>query len=183
MPYKNTVIDKWDAYFLNVCETIASNSNCFSRQIGAILIRDKSIVATGYNGPPRDVPHCGKRRFELDHNLRDRMTKTIDPSIIDTDRCPRRVMGFESGDGLDYCIAIHAEQNCIANAARLGISTLDTDLYINNQIPCKICLDMLINAGIRIITVTMLECYDDQSPYLINYSKIEVRDFNGKVWS
>ena len=183
MPYKHHTIDKWDAYFLNVCETIASKSNCFSRQNGAILVRDKSIIATGYNGPPRDVPHCGKRRFELDHNLRDRMTKTIDPTIIDTDRCPRRIMGFDSGDGLDYCIAAHAEQNCIANAARLGVNVNHTDLYMNDQVPCKVCLNMLINAGIKTITVTKLECYDDLGPYLINYSKIEVRDFNGKVWS
>ena len=142
-------MDKWDTYFLKICETIASNSVCKSRQIGAILVRDKSIVATGYNGPPRGVPHCGKRRLEFDHNLRDRMTRTIDPTFINDDKCPRRVMGFASGDGLDYCIAAHAEQNCVANAARLGVSTLGTDLYLNDQIPCKVCLAILINAGVR----------------------------------
>ena len=93
-------------------------------------------------------------------------------------------MVFDSWDGLDYCISAHDEQNCIANAARLGVSTLGTDLYLNDQVPCgKICLPMLINAGVKTVTVTQLECYDDLGPYLINYSKIEVRDFNGKVWS
>lgn len=176
-------MNRWDTYFLNVCEVVASNSMCMSRHNGAILVRDNSILATGYNGPPRGVPHCGKRRIELDHNLRNRMTRTIDPTVVDTDRCPRKVMGYASGDGLSYCIAAHAEQNCIANAARLGVNTNHTDLYINDQIPCKICLNMLINAGIRYITVTRLECYDDESPYLINYSGLNIRNFNGKVWS
>lgn len=176
-------MDKWNTYFLNVCEVIASNSVCMSRHIGATLVRDKSIIATGYNGPPRGVPHCGKARLEYDHFLRDRMTRTMDTTFTDTDRCPRRVMGFDSGDGLDYCIAAHAELNCVADAARRGVITLGAELYLNDRIPCKNCLVILINAGISVITATKLECYDDASPYLISYSNISVRNFNGKVWS
>ena len=183
MPYKRNTIDRWDSYFLNVCEVIASNSMCMSRHNGAILVRDHSIIATGYNGPPRGVPHCGKERIERDHNLRDRMTKTIDPSVIDTNRCPRKVMGYAPGDGLDWCPAAHAEQNCIAHAARLGVNVNHTHLYMNDQIPCKICLATLIDAGIALVTVTRLECYDEESSYLIKYSDINVRDFNGRVWS
>jgi len=183
MPYKHNTIDRWDSYFLNVCEVVASNSMCMSRHNGAILVRYNSIIATGYNGPPRGVPHCGKERIEYDHNLRDRMTRTIDPTVVDVNRCPRKVMGYAPGDGLDFCIATHAEQNCIAHAARLGVSVDHAYLYMNDQIPCKTCLAILIDAGISDIIVTRLECYDDESPYLIRYSKINVWDFNRKVWS
>jgi len=183
MPYKHNTIDRWDSYFLNVCEVVASNSMCMSRHCGAVLVREHSIIATGYNGPPRGVPHCGADRIKYDHNLRDRMTRSIDPTVIDVNRCPRKVMGYKSGDGLDFCPSTHAEQNCIAHAARLGVNTNHTELFVNDQIPCKICLGILINAGISCITVTRMEPYDDESPYLISYSPIIIRDFNGKVWS
>ena len=112
---------EWDRYFRSVCLAVASKSPCHSRKIGAILVRDKSIVATGYNGPPRGVPHC-------------------DPS------CPRREAGYRSGEGLHLCPATHAEVNCVINAARLGVVTLGTTLYMNAPFPCMECTKDLINA-------------------------------------
>lgn len=175
-------MNRWDKYFLEICKAVASNSRCHSRQIGAILVRDHSIIATGYNGPPRGVPHCGKDRMEKDSTLYRGMTRTIDPLVASTDGCPRRAMGFASGDGLDYCIAAHAEQNCVANAARIGVNTMSSELYMNDQIPCKVCLVVLINAGVHRVTVTRLETYDDTGQFIAKYSGMEIRDFEGRVW-
>lgn len=170
-------------YHLMVCEAVASLSKCKSRQIGAILVRDKSIISTGYNGPPREVPHCGTDRIALDYYLKERMYKTNDPILISDieNKCPRQIMGFESGDGLNYCPATHAEQNCIANAARMGINTLGSALFMNDVIPCKTCLAILINAGVYKITVKELKLYDPQSEYLITYGNLSIKNFEGKI--
>lgn len=169
----------WNNYFLKVCETVASNSKCRSIQRGAILVRDHSIISTGYNGPPRGVPHCGKDRIELDNYLRQKICKTYDNYFPteDENKCPRQRMGFKSGDGLDYCIAAHAEQNCIVNAARMGVTTLNSTLYTDSEIPCKNCLVLLINAGIKEIFVKDLKLYDPQSEYIIKYSELSIRKF------
>jgi len=91
-------------------------------------------------------------------------------------------MGFRSGDGLDYCIAAHAEQNCIANAARMGICTMGSTLYMNDQIPCKNCLAILINAGVKEVAVTKLELYDGEGEYLARYGGLKIRTFEGEIW-
>ena len=62
----------WDQYFYDVCVVVSKNTKCFSRKIGAILVRDKSIVSTGYNGPPRGIPHCDER-YSIDKALRDEL--------------------------------------------------------------------------------------------------------------
>lgn len=173
---------RWDRYFLDICITIASNSRCLSRRIGAILVRDKSIVSTGYNGPPRGVPHCGHERFRNDKFLAEAMQERIDwnrtPRAILDRRCPRQLMGFASGEGLQYCIAQHAEENCISNAARLGVSTLNTTLYMNSVVPCKNCLGTLINAGISEIVVETLIGYDKEADFLLSNSPIQIRTFH-----
>lgn len=170
----------WNNYFLTICEAVASHSKCKSRQVGAILVRDRSIVSTGYNGPPRGVPHCGEGRLELDYYLQNRIYKTIDPPVEEKE-CPRQRMGFGSGDGLDYCIEAHAEQNCIASAARMGVNTLNSTIFMNTNIPCKTCLAILINAGISDITVKKLTFYDPQSEYLIKYGHLVIQNFEGKT--
>jgi dCMP deaminase len=131
---------------------VASKSPCHSRQIGAILVRDKSIVATGYNGPPRDVPHCKE--------------------------CPRKAQGYASGEGLHLCPATHAEANCIINAARLGVVTLETTLYMNCIIPCWECMKLLINAGISEIVVDSAEQYHTKAAKLIEHGSPWVREFS-----
>lgn len=129
---------EWDLYFRQICDAVASKSACHSRQIGAILVRDKSIVATGYNGPPRGVPHC-------------------DPE------CPRQAHpDYVSGGLMHLCPAAHAEVNCVVNAARLGVPTVGTTLYMNCIMPCVECLKVLINAGVVEVVV------DDPIPYSIN---------------
>ena len=176
-------MDRWNEYYFGIAEVVSRNSRCHSRKIGAILVKDRSIISTGYNGPPRGVPHCGEERVKLDIFLRKWMFGTFEPRLQkDLNGCPRKAMGFKSGEGLDYCIAAHAEQNCIANAARMGIRTLDSTLYMNDQIPCKNCMAILINAGVKEVVVTKLELYDGEGEYLAKYGGLKIRTFEGEVW-
>jgi len=138
---------------------VGKQSKCFSRQIGVVLVRDKSIISTGYNGPPRGIPHCEERSKQA--------------------ICPRRVEGYKSGNGLHICVAAHAELNAILNAARMGICTKDATLYCDCGIPCKNCLIALINAGIEEIVCTNMDYYDDLSPFLLGHSNIQVRVVGG----
>ena len=166
----------WDSYFYNICSAIASKSSCFSRQLGALLVRDKSIVSTGYNGPPRGVPHCGLDRYAKDLSLE---TKLLNASTEEISKiCPRRLMGCNSGEGMDLCPAQHAEENAVSNAARNGVSVLGCTLYLNTVIPCKNCFGTLINSGIVEIVVISTEVYDRYTQFLIANSSIKIRKFN-----
>lgn len=171
----------WDTYFHSICEAVASKSPCLSRKIGAILIKDKSIVATGYNGPSRGIPHCGHERFMKDKILPNNdwhngFKLEIEPSRWNKE-CPRKLLGFVSGTGMQYCPAQHAEVNAISNAARLGVSVLNSTLYMNCVIPCKNCFGALINAGIVEIVVDDIKVYDKHTQYLIDNSTIKIRRF------
>ena len=174
-------MEKWDTYYKGICERVGANSSCHSRQIGAILVRDKSIISTGYNGPPRGVPHCGVERLKCDDYLKMRMKQTIAP-VFESNNCPRKDMGYKSGEGLDFCVAAHAEQNCVANAARMGICTFGSTLYMNDQIPCKVCLAIIINAGVKEVVVTHLVAYDNEGIYVAKYGGLEIRTFEGEKW-
>ena len=143
---------RWDEYFLQICESVAKKSPCLSRQIGAILVRDQSIVSTGYNGPPRGYYHCSAN-------------------------CPRKQMGLKSGEGLEFCPAVHAESNAISNAARIGASTINSTLYMNCIVPCKNCMGELINAGVRTIVVTDILPYHELSLDMVTKCKINIRKF------
>ena len=145
-------MNRWDKYFHNICIAVASKSPCLSRQIGAILVRDKSIVATGYNGPARNYPHC-------------------------EGECPRKLKGYKSGEGLVECPAAHAEGNCIANAARLGVCTVGTTLYMNSIVPCKDCMILLVNAGITEVVIEKYEWYHEMSADISIYGGIKIREF------
>ena len=170
---------KWDNYFHLICIAVSSKSPCLSRKIGAILVRDHSIVATGYNGPARGIPHCGQRRFLVDNALHTELNPiidTFDRAEIDS-TCPRRLMDYPSGEGMQWCPAQHAEANCISNAARLGVSTVGTVLYMNCVIPCKNCFGVLINAGIVEIVVDNATPYDKHTQFQIDNSNILIREF------
>ena len=126
----------WDRYFMDIAIAVSKNSKCLSRQIGVVLVRNKSIIATGYNGPPRGVHHC---------------EGTI---------CPRKAAGYGSGEGLHLCRAAHAERNAISNAALNGVSTNNCILYMNCVLPCKDCAAMIINSGICMVVVDTPGVYD-----------------------
>jgi dCMP deaminase len=176
--------NRWDLYFRGLCNAIGENSRCLSRQIGAILVYDRSVISTGYNGPPRGVPHCGKDRYGKDPFLRGEIEKTIDPTYMTSTflKCPRRVMGYPSGEGLEWCPAAHAEQNCIANAAREGHETRASTMYMNCGVPCKICMAMIVNAGIIEVVCSSTEIiYDDMSIYIAKSVDLLVRDYDGRM--
>lgn len=141
----------WDEYFLDICDQVSTRSKCLSRQIGCVLVYGRNIISTGYNGPPRKTSHCSG------------------------ETCPRREMGFDSGEGLEFCPATHAEANCIANAARHGARCQNSTLYINTVIPCKSCIGILINAGVIEIVVQRLEHYDKMSERLWKEAGLLVR--------
>lgn len=172
----------WDKYFFEVCDVVSKNSKCLSRKVGSIITRDNVIICTGYNGPPRGVSHCDQRYFydkEIKSLLDDRGIR-VSREILGV--CPRRTLGFKSGEGLQYCIAAHAERNCIVSAANLGVSTKGCVLYLNFGIPCKDCLIEIINAGIVGVVVDKMEFYDSISKYLLEESGLKIREY-GKEWN
>jgi len=121
----------WDKYFLGLAQAVADNSKCYSRHIGAVLVRDKFIVSTGYNGAPIGYPHC-----------------TYIESDIPISGCPRKYLGYESSKGLELCPAAHAERNAIDIAARLGHATEGCVMYLTCGVPCKDCAISIVQAGI-----------------------------------
>jgi len=185
----------WDEYFYNICKVVASNSKCLSRKIGAAIVYDKTIISTGYNGPPRGVQTCDHRWLN-DHSIRDyvinrtgekkwiivaKKSKIFEEEL--KGKCPRYIpeMGFKSGQGLEWCVAGHAERNAIVNAARLGLHPLKgTKIYMTCGVPCTPCLIEIINAGIEEIIVTAYEnaFYDQSSKYLLEQSKISIRTYD-----
>jgi len=126
----------WNEYFMEMAVLTARRSTCLRRQVGAVIVKDRHIVATGYNGAPRGLKHCAERGG-----------------------CIREAMNVPSGERHELCMALHAEQNAIIQAATLGQSIEDATIYITHQ-PCVICAKMIINAGIRKIIVK--EGYPDQ---------------------
>lgn len=126
----------WDEYFMKMTELVATRSTCMRRQVGAIIVKDKRIITTGYNGAPRGIAHCEERGG-----------------------CLREKMGIPSGERHELCMALHAEQNAIIQAATLAQSIEGATIYITHQ-PCVICAKMIINAGIRRIVVR--EGYPDE---------------------
>ncbi len=169
-------VGSWDEWFYNVCRQVARNSKCLSRRIGAVLVYDKSIRSTGYNGPPRGVPRCDLR-WQIDSDFYEKYKDRIEGKDV-KGVCPRYVIGFKSGEGLSVCPAGHAERNALINAARDGISTRDTTLYMTCGIPCTPCLVEIINAGVKEIVVTSLKVYDETAMYLLNTSQLKVRVFD-----
>lgn len=159
--YFSSKLKRWDTYYHKICVAVASKSPCLSRRIGAILVREKIVIATGFNGPPRNYPHCEGYRYE----------------DYDPPECPRRAQGYKSGEGLHLCPATHAEANCIASAARTGASVEGSTLYMNCIVPCKDCMSLLINAGVIEIVIDELKPYHEMSLKMASLAKIKIREF------
>ena len=175
-------LKKWDSYYYNICIDVSKQSSCLSRKIGTVLVRDKTIIGTGYNGPARGIPHCNER-YHIDQELRAYLkSRNINPDDIRHHKmCPRYTCGFKSGEGLEWCIAGHAERNAIVNSAREGISTKGATLYMSCGIPCKDCLTEIVNSGIVEIVVTKFMFYDAASKYLLENSNLKYRLFSNLI--
>lgn len=163
----------WDQYFFEICKVVGENSKCYSRKIGAIIVKDKAIISSGYNGPARGIPDCSIR-YSRDEYLKKQLPAV--PSGIAIYTCPRKALGYKSGEGLDICIASHSEENAIVQAARSGVSTRDATLYVNAT-PCLRCIQMCINAGIKEIVTTKIGLYNGQAEFVIKQADILMREF------
>ena len=118
--------DKWDHLFIEMVNLVAQWSSCFqeNRKIGAVIVKNKRVLTTGYNGAPANTLSC-----------------------VEKGECLRRKLNIPSGTRHELCYAIHAEQNAIIQAAKMGIAIEGATLYCTHQ-PCVICSKMIVNAGI-----------------------------------
>jgi dCMP deaminase len=139
----------WDEYFMGIAELAATRSTCLRRQVGAVIVKDKKILATGYNGAPSGLKHC------LDIG------------------CLREKMGIPSGERHELCRATHAEQNAIVQAAMFGVSIQGGSIYSTTH-PCILCTKLIINAGIKKIVIK--DSYPDpMSREMLKEAKVEIR--------
>ena len=125
----------WPQYFIKIAHLVAERSTCLRRKVGAVAVKDKRILATGYNGAPAGVAHCAETG------------------------CLRQKYAIPSGKSHEICRGLHAEQNVIIQAAVHGISLAGSTIYCTTQ-PCMICMKMLINCGIQ--TIWHSESYPDE---------------------
>ena len=151
-------MDKWDKRFVNMAYVVAGWSSCYkeNRQVGSVIVRDKRILTTGYNGASSGLVSC-KEKGE----------------------CLRQKLGIASGTRHELCYAVHAEQNAIIQAAKMGISVDGATLYVTHQ-PCAICTKMIINSGIK--RIVYREGYPDEfSRQLLDESGILVEKFEDSL--
>ncbi len=125
----------WDSYFMQLAFVVAGRSTCLRRQVGAVMVKDKQILTTGYNGSPSGLLHC------------------------DEVGCLRQSLSVPSGERHEICRAVHAEQNALVQAAKHGVAIIGADLYVTHQ-PCVLCTKLLINSGIQRVIYT--HSYPDQ---------------------
>jgi dCMP deaminase len=119
--------EDWDTYFMNIAHQVATRSTCLHRKSGAIIVVNKNLVSTGYNGAPIGVDHC--------------LSKGV---------CRKRDLGFGSGEGHQECLATHAEANAIIFAARQG-TRIDGGTIYSTTRPCIHCAKLIINSGLKVI--------------------------------
>lgn len=144
---------KWDKRFIEVARQIATWSSCIRHQVGAIIVKNNRILTTGYNGAPCNVKTCRDRNV-----------------------CLRDIQHIESGTHQELCYAAHAEQNALAQAAKLGINVDGSTLYCTRR-PCAICAKIIINSGIKRIV------YDEDYPdifatQLLDEANVKIEQFH-----
>jgi len=138
----------WEEYFMDIALLVSKRSTCLRRAVGALIVKDKRILSTGYNGAPSGIRHCA----ELG--------------------CLRKTLNIASGERHELCRGIHAEQNAIIQAAYHGVSIQGAMLFCTN-LPCSICTKMIINAGLKKIYYQSGYA-DELSANLLDEAKIEV---------
>ena len=134
---QQAAFDKWDHRFMEMARLVSSWASCYrpERKIGAVIVRDKRVMTTGYNGAPAGVRTC-----------------------VERGECLRSRLGIASGTRHEMCYAVHAEQNAIIQAAKLGVEIAGATLYCTHQ-PCILCAKMIVNAGV--VRVVYGEGYPD----------------------
>lgn len=151
-------MDKWDKRMMELAELVSTWSSCFkqNRKVGAVIVKDKRVLATGYNGAGSGIVSC-----------------------VEKGECLRERLGIQSGTRHELCYAVHAEQNAIIQAAKLGVSVEGATLYCTHQ-PCVICAKMIINSGIKRVVYKQgypdefsLEMFDEAKVEIIEYSQLD----------
>lgn len=138
----------WDSYFIEIAKVVAKRASCFRRQVGAVIVKDNSIISTGYNGAPKGVLDC-----------------------FESNECMRDKNNIESGKNYEVCMSLHAENNAITQCASNGVSCKGGTIYITHS-PCSMCLKQIINAGIK--RIVSIEKYPDElTDRLIKMADIE----------
>ena len=145
----------WDKYFMDIALVAASRSNCSRRHVAAVLVRDRRIISTGYNGTPRGVRNCSDGG------------------------CPRCNSDTPSGHGLGDCLCCHAEENAIVQAAYHGIAVKGATLYTTFS-PCLLCAKMIINAGIKEVVYAERYSIDGTSRRILNEAGVILRPIQMK---
>ena len=141
-----------DEYFMEMARLVSTRSTCLRRKVGAVIVKEKRVLSTGYNGSPRGTRHCE----ELG--------------------CIRVQMNIPSGTRHELCRGVHAEQTAVAQAAYFGVSVNGASIY-TTTFPCSMCAKILINAGIKEIVYD--EGYmDDLSKSLLDETDIKIREFH-----
>ena len=147
----------WDTYFISIAHLVSTRSTCLRRQVGAVMVRDKQILTTGYNGVPQGITHCT------------------------SETCLRSLKNIPSGQQQELCRGLHAEQNAIIQAALHGVSTKGATLYCTHK-PCILCAKMLINAGV--VRVVYQNFYPDPlADEMLKEAGIEMCIWEGQVIS
>jgi len=140
-----------DEYFMEMAHLAAKRSTCLRRKVGAIIVKEKRVLTTGYNGAPKGLEHC------------------------EVTGCVRQQMNVPSGERHELCRGVHAEQNAIIQAAVFGVSIRDSTIYITNY-PCSVCAKLMMNAGITEVVYDG-EYKDDLAIKLLAEGNIKVRNF------
>lgn len=140
----------WDEYFMNIAKVVSTRGNCIRRKVAAVIVSDRRIISTGYNGTPRGIKNC----FE--------------------GGCPRCASDAPSGEKLGECICAHAEENAIVQAAYHGIAVKGSTLYCTLS-PCLMCTKMIINAGIIEVVYDEEYLFTEQSKSLFHTANILCR--------
>ncbi|MBN1386435.1 dCMP deaminase family protein [Candidatus Woesearchaeota archaeon] len=153
---KKLVRPTWDEYFIKIAKLVATRSNCLRRQVGAVLVRDKMIISTGYNGTPRGTTNCDEGGCR----------RCANPDV-------------PSGSGLGECTCVHAEENAILQAAYNGMPVKGSTLY-TSLCPCIYCAKHLINAGVVKVFYSGSYAMDDQSKSILREAGVELFEYKDR---
>ncbi|OQA84665.1 MAG: tRNA-specific adenosine deaminase [Lentisphaerae bacterium ADurb.Bin242] len=140
----------WDEYFMQIAQVVALRSNCSRRHVAAVIVKDRRIISTGYNGTPRGIKNCCEGG------------------------CPRCSSNTPSGNGLEECLCCHGEENAIVQAAYHGIAVKGATLYTTFS-PCLLCAKMIINAGIAEVVYRERYSIDETARRILTEAGVRLR--------
>lgn len=146
----------WDDYFMDIAHVAAKRSNCSRRRVAAVIVKNKQIISTGYNGTPRGIKNC------------------------DEGGCPRCNSDVKSGHSLSECLCCHAEENAIVQASKHGIG-VDGAMIYTTYSPCLLCAKMIINSGINEVVFHSRYSIDDVSSQILQEAGVNLRPVKNEI--